>query len=96
LRKQNPKNINMDIQKIYFITKFPVCFQKQHLKKKKNMAFSSGTSHISFSNPYSLLCSTLVDNIGDEEVALPGIGGKLGYGRVLGNLGHILGPACGS
>jgi hypothetical protein len=49
-----------------------------------------------FSNPYCLLCSALVENIGDEEVAFIGVGVKLGYGRVTGNLGHTLGPPCGS
>jgi len=45
---------------------------------------------------YALPCSALVDNIRDEEVALIGACGKLGYGRVTGLLGHSLGPDCGS
>ncbi len=45
---------------------------------------------------YFLPCSTLVDNIGNEKVALPGVAGKPGYGRVTGDLGHTIGPACGA
>ncbi len=45
---------------------------------------------------YFLPCSTLVDNIWDEKVALPSVAGKPGYGRVTGDLGHTIGPACGA